>query len=94
MREKSLNIVSSIKTLFVSFQQKEIELFLKKNEDYGESFLKHGLLGVLIRASDKIDRAINLLRKQNVVNESLDDTLIDLANYCKMALICKRLEKL
>ena len=67
-------------------------LFKNKNKDYGDSFREDGVLGVLIRSKDKINRAINLCRKEGekhcVLDESLRDTLIDMANYALMGIIC------
>ena len=33
-----------------------LELFKKKNHDYGDAFAKYGTLGVLVRISDKLQR--------------------------------------
>jgi hypothetical protein len=65
------------------------ELFLKKNFDYGDSFAKHGTIGVLIRLGDKIDRAMSIT-KNNITlvqEEKLRETLIDLHNYSAMAIM-------
>lgn len=72
------------------------ELYNKKNSDYGSSFDKtyeqFGLISSLVRMNDKINRLNNLVKSNNVkVNESISDTLLDLANYCVMTLI--KLEK-
>tara|TARA_B110000263_G_C15191301_1_gene456159 strand:+ start:453 stop:863 length:411 start_codon:yes stop_codon:yes gene_type:complete len=72
-----------------SIQNEGLELFTKKNKDYGDSFAKHGTIGVLIRMSDKIDRCLNISKNGvNLVNdEGLRDTLIDLHNYSAMAIM-------
>lgn len=65
---------------------------LKKNQDYGGSVWKRPVLApnldngtaILVRASDKISRLNNLLDnpdKVEVKDESLTDTLKDLAAY-------------
>ena len=45
-------------------------------------------LGVVIRMNDKINRLVNLYKKDMVessaVNESVDDTLLDLINYANI----------
>ena len=35
-------------------QKEAFELFQKKNQDYGNTFSKSGLVGILIRLQDKI----------------------------------------
>lgn len=61
-------------------------LYRKKNHDYGDSFHityeKWGLPMAAIRLSDKLQRFETLIRKESEVkDESIRDTLIDLANY-------------
>jgi hypothetical protein len=41
-------------------QQNAIELFEKKNTDYGDAFAKYGVIGVLMRIGDKIDRSLSI----------------------------------
>lgn len=65
----------------------------KKNHDYGDSFGQsfrdYGLLAGLIRMEDKFNRLKTLARGagQEVVDESITDTLRDLANYAIMTLL-------
>ena len=70
-------------------QMDALELFKKKNADYGDAFSKFGIIGVLVRIEDKIMRAFSITRNGiNLVdNESLRDTLLDLHNYAAMALM-------
>jgi hypothetical protein len=60
-------------------------LFSKKQESYGPSNIADfGLLGVVVRANDKIARLRNILfdgGQNTLADESLTDTLLDLANY-------------
>ena len=74
---------------FSKIQQEGLNLFIKKNHDYGESYKDYGLIGVLVRLGDKIKRLQNITNKGiNLVNdESLRDTLIDLQNYSTMAIM-------
>ncbi len=54
------------------------------------------LTGILIRMTDKFTRVCNLSRQgaeQHVADESLEDTLIDLANYSLLALLSRRQEE-
>ena len=45
-------------------------------------------MGLSIRINDKVQRVLNLtLNNQEPNNESLEDTYMDIANYCIMALI-------
>jgi hypothetical protein len=82
--EKFDNILARMKAIHVA-----------KNHDYGNSFdktlEKFGINIGLARINDKFERAYNLLNpkgdKDNAkVDESVEDTLIDLANYAVMTL--------
>ena len=68
-------------------QAEGLELFIRKNADYGDSYKQHGLVGVLVRLQDKINRAMHVSKHSIRVNESLRDTLIDLHNYAAMAIM-------
>lgn len=68
------------------------ELYKRKNHDYGNSFgrsfQKYGLISAITRMSDKWERIDSLCQKQaEVKDESIRDTLIDLANYCVMTIV-------
>ena len=71
------------------------EIYAKKNADYGNSFgytfQKLGLISAITRISDKYNRICNLATKKSdeakVKDETIEDTLKDLANYCIMTLI-------
>jgi hypothetical protein len=69
-------------------QAEGLELFIKKNADYGNSYKQFGLIGVLVRLQDKINRALHVTQNSiQVKDETLRDTLIDLHNYAAMALM-------
>lgn len=70
-------------------QKEALELFIKKNIDYGDAFAKYGVTGVIIRMQDKLQRFISVSKSGiNLVNnETLYDTLLDLHNYAAMALM-------
>jgi hypothetical protein len=70
-------------------QESALKVFKKKNADYGDAFAKHGLVGVLVRIEDKIQRAMTITKNKIALvdDESLKDTLLDLHNYAAMALI-------
>ena len=75
-------------------QEEGLELFKRKNADYGDAFAKYGVIGVLIRIQDKIQRAISISNNniELVPDEKIEDTLIDLHNYSAMALMLLREE--
>ena len=64
--------------------------FIAKNKDYGNSFDKtideEGYVAFQVRALDKLNRFKSILSSQSreVKDESILDTLKDLANYCIM----------
>lgn len=69
-------------------------LYIRKNHDYGDSFhamfVEEGMASARIRLSDKLNRFKQLTRKpdtQQVNDESVRDTLIDLANYALMTVL-------
>lgn len=70
-------------------QDDTLELFSKKNADYGDAFAKFGTICVLMRIEDKIQRALSITKNGvNLVNdEGIKDTLLDLHNYAAMALM-------
>jgi hypothetical protein len=78
----------------------QLDTYRKKNADYGNAFEKSmdedGLLVAKIRIGDKI-RRINSLIKNNgegqVKDERLEDTYLDLANYCVMTILWIRKQK-
>ena len=73
--------------------QELTETYKKKNADYGNSFEnsldKHGLIAGIVRMDDKMSRLISLNSKneQLVNDESVRDTLMDLANYAIMSVM-------
>mgnify|MGYP000894568486 CR=1 FL=1 len=63
-----------------------------KNHDYGNSFEqsldKFGLLAAVVRMGDKMNRIESLSKKEaEVKDESIKDTLLDLATYSIMTLM-------
>lgn len=79
------NRVEQLKTI----QTTALELFTRKNFDYGDAFAKYGVIGVLMRIEDKIQRALSITTHGvHLINdEGLRDTLLDLHNYAAMALM-------
>jgi len=81
---------------FVSITTEMKNVYEIKNKNYGssfsEQFKEYGLTSVCIRLDDKI-RRLKSLNKQfqegavNMDDESVRDTLLDLANYSILAMI-------
>lgn len=69
------------------------DLYARKNHDYGDSFhqtfVEEGMAMARIRLGDKFNRFKTLSRngEQRVNDESIRDTLIDLANYAIMTVV-------
>lgn len=66
------------------------DTLIKKQLDYGPNAIKRfGLEGIVIRMSDKMERLINLieLKKDPAIDESIEDTLFDLAGYAVIGLM-------
>ena len=76
-------------------------LYDSKGQDYGDSFgetyRKLGIISALTRISDKYNRLVSLATKpeeeRKVKDESIQDTLLDMANYCIMTVIEMENEK-
>lgn len=77
-----------------------LDTVIGKQRDYGHgNILRFGLTGVVVRMADKIERMKNLLRLEakslasqsndgfSPVNESIDDTALDIVGYCLIAVM-------
>ena len=69
-----------------------LQTYRDKNADYGDSFSKSykefGLTAPVVRMSDKMERIKSLTKADaKVKDESIKDTLIDLANYAIMTVV-------
>ena len=75
--------------LMEAVQKEGLELFKRKNNDYGDAFANYGPVGVIVRMGDKINRLMNITKTgvTMVNDEGLRDTLIDLHNYSAMAIM-------
>lgn len=75
------------------------QIYQRKNERYGDSYAKLrkelGRDSILYRVGDKYHRLQQLLRNPWLTHddESIDDTLRDLANYCIMELVERQVDK-
>jgi hypothetical protein len=71
------------------------ETYKNKNNDYGNSvadtYEKFGNLSFLVRITDKYNRLLTLCNpnapEQKVKDEAIEDTILDLANYCLLWLV-------
>ena len=71
---------------FMDITTNMAKTYAAKNHDYGNSFdqslNKFGLIASIVRMNDKMNRFETLAsKKAEVKNESVEDTLLDLANY-------------
>ena len=70
------------------------DTYKRKNSDYGNSvgdtYEKFGDISFLTRITDKYNRILSLADKgeaREVKDEALEDTILDLANYCLLWLV-------
>ena len=71
------------------------DIYRCKNSDYGDSFgetyRKLGIISAVTRLTDKYNRLVSLTTKnkseQLVNDESIEDTLLDMANYAIMTVM-------
>ena len=89
---------------FYKLLDKMAEIHSAKNHDYSkgqkdplsnfrmcEGFGIPAWKGVLVRISDKFSRITQLSTKEaEVKDESFEDTLLDMANYCLLCIILRR----
>ena len=70
----------------------DIQLFDQKQRDYGRmNIAKFGQIGVLVRASDKLERLTNLIQSDRVPsNESVEDSWQDLSVYGAIARVINK----
>lgn len=84
--------LDELKMNFKEITQNMLKLFMKKQKDYGSANIStFGEVGVLVRLNDKFERLKNLVMKHSTPqNESIDDTLIDIANYAVIYLMIRK----
>lgn len=104
-RRNSLKpIASGPHMSFTAILDEIYDLHARKQEDYGrtedpyanvrasEDFGIPGWVGAVIRANDKMRRLQKFAQTQKLVNESVEDSLLDLATYIIIALDLYRQE--
>ena len=77
---------------FTEITSNMAKAYAAKNHDYGNSFDKSldkfGIVASIVRMGDKMNRIESLRNKEAKVNdESVKDTLLDLANYAIMTVM-------
>ena len=85
--------------IFKDITNKMLDTYKRKNNDYGDSFSKvrkEYPQAICIRMSDKLERlkALNNGNEQLVKDESIKDTLMDMANYAILELIEMEMEEI
>lgn len=90
--EKNKNKGKSRADVYKSIVDDMFNIYLAKNNDYGNSFVKvreEFPSAICVRLSDKLERFKTLKKSKNqmVKDESIKDTLKDLANYAIMELV-------
>ena len=82
----------NIQTMFDEYKNL-YQTFIDKNHDYGNSFEgslnEYGIVASLVRIGDKYNRLRTLTRMdtRGRVDESVIDTLLDMANYAVMTAV-------
>lgn len=77
---------------FMDITQNMAKTFAAKNHDYGNSFEQSlnefGIVASVVRMGDKMNRIKSLVKKEvQVKDESIKDTLLDMANYAIMTVM-------
>lgn len=97
--EESRSMPNSEPTSFNSLLDQIKDTHEKKNHDYGNSFAKSmdefGMPAAAIRLSDKLNRFKALINSEaKVKDESIEDTLLDMASYAIMTVEYLKKKKL
>lgn len=85
-------VLNSNTQQFMDITTNMAKTYAAKNHDYGNSFDqsldKFGLMASIVRMGDKMNRLETLVtKKAQVEDESIKDTLLDLANYSIMTVM-------
>lgn len=87
-----LNIVTPQGRAALKVALENVQTLDRKQLDYGrENIAAFGEFGCLVRCNDKIERLKNLHRGGKPPNnEAVEDSWLDLSNYCLIAVLCRR----
>lgn len=88
----SIKVVCGKSALHEKLCAELTDTYRRKNHDYGDSFhqsyIEDGLTMAKIRIGDKYSRFKSLIKSNQMVkDESIRDTLMDMANYCIMTVM-------
>ena len=88
-KKKNIMQVISREQQLLAVHAEALDLFKRKNADYGDAFAKYGMTGVIMRMGDKLQRFVSVTKTgiNLIESETLRDTLIDLHNYAAMAIM-------
>ncbi|MDA1079958.1 MAG: nucleotide modification associated domain-containing protein [bacterium] len=89
---KKTKTLDTLDEAFAGVSTQMLEMFLRKHKDYGKgNILANGELGIAMRVSEKVERAKHLMMSnQAPVNESLEETWIDIGVYAIIAVLYRR----
>jgi hypothetical protein len=75
---------------FIKVLKKRLDIFAKKNSDYGSSFRIDGLVGIVLRLGDKLMRLKQTSKDGHTIqvkDEGLRELFLDIGNYTDMGLM-------
>jgi hypothetical protein len=92
INDKEASTSEKEKTDFEKITNSMAKTYEAKNHDYGNSFdqslNEFGLVASVVRLGDKMNRIKSLIKKEaKVKDESIKDTLLDMANYAIMTIM-------
>ena len=86
-------IMESDNSKFGKVLSEMFDTYKKKNADYGNSFSEtiqeFGYIPAVARINDKLKRVKNMVKGNdvNIIDESIRDNLLDIANYCVLTIV-------
>ena len=85
----AISLYSNMKGVKIISGNDFVNVFASKQHDYGPyNIAKFGEVGIIVRLSDKTERLKHLISNNlKESNESIKDTLIDIANYTLILLL-------
>lgn len=89
---QSLQLKTGQGRRLLELAHENIQLADRKQQDYGpNNILYSGELGIIVRCQDKLCRLKHLIEKGGaVMNESIEDSYRDLANYALIGILLRR----